>query len=481
MRVPLTGYAPDVDPTTPGIIVDCDAIVPTTQGLAAANALAATGQADLAATPTGSYATVLLDGTKRMFASTGTNIYEASGGAWLDRSRAGLYTGAQRQRFCVFGNNVLSTNRAEVIGQATSGGSFVDIAGAPKAAIIVSVNGFVMAFDTNDGAYGDRPDGWWGSGIRDQTAWTPSAATQAANGRLLESPGRILAAAALGNDVVAYKASSMYLGRYVGGSLIWQWQRIPGDIGCSGAESVVTIDSKQFFIGPSDLFVYDGTVPTSLQAPIREWFFQNLNQTYRSNIIGAVDIPRSLVYWYYPSINSTGGALDMVLTYNIRTNQWGKRALSIAVPVIYTSGQITYANIGTMFATYNDLPSIAYDSPFWLQDQTIPAVFQGAKLYSLTGTPAASWLKTGDYGDPTDYNFLKRVTPRYRTTPVTGTATNYYRDSLGDLFVTDSTAPLSRERFDFRRSARWHSIRLDHTGPAVLDGLDIDMKPVSSE
>lgn len=177
MRVPLKGYMPDVDPTTPGAIVDGDAFVPTTHGIAAAKSLAATGQAALAATPTGAYATILLDGSKRLFASTATKIYEASGGAWTDRSRAGNYSGTQRQRFCVFGNIVLAANRSEGIGQSLSGAAFTDISGAPKASILVSVNGFVMAFDTNDAVYGDRPDGWWCSGLRDQTAWTPALAT----------------------------------------------------------------------------------------------------------------------------------------------------------------------------------------------------------------------------------------------------------------------------------------------------------------
>jgi hypothetical protein len=310
-----------------------------------------------------------------MYAATATAIYEGSGGAWTDRSRVGGYSGTQRQRFCVFGNTVLNTNRSEVIGQATAGGSFADIAGAPQAAIIVSVNGFVMAFDTTDATYGDRPDGWWSSGIRDETTWTPSAATQAANGRLLDSPGRILAGAALGNDVVAYKATSMYLGSYVGPPLIWTWRRIPGDIGCAGAESVVVVDSRHFFVGPDDFFVYDGTVPQPMNAPVKEWFFSQINKSYRANIVGTVDSARSLVYWFYPSTASTTGALDSVLVYNIRTQQWGKQALSVTVPLSYTSGATTYDGLGTPYATYDDLPDIAFDSPFWLADSTVQAVF----------------------------------------------------------------------------------------------------------
>src|SRR3546814_8834787 len=41
MRLELKGFAPDADPTTPGVLTDCDAIVPTTAGLAAATSLVA--------------------------------------------------------------------------------------------------------------------------------------------------------------------------------------------------------------------------------------------------------------------------------------------------------------------------------------------------------------------------------------------------------------------------------------------------------
>lgn len=368
MRVPLLGFAPDLDPETPGILTDCDSLVPTTAGLAAAMSLAATGLPALATVPTGAYATQLLDGSKRMFASSASNIYEGSGTTWTDRSRVGGYTGAQRQRFCVFGNNVLNANRSEPIGQAVPGGAFVDIATAPKASILVPVAGFVMALDTSDATYGDRPDGWWSSGIRDQTQWTPSLATQSENGRLIDSPGKITAAAALGDLCVAYKASSMYIGRYVGPPVVWSWTRVPGDIGTPGAESVVTIGTRHFFVGPSDLYVFDGTVPQAIGADVREWFFKDLNLPYRSNIVGTVDVPRSLVYWHYPSTASATGALDSVLIYNTMTGKFGKRLLATQVPVLYISGAVSYDGLGALYATYDALPTTSYDSPFWLTD-----------------------------------------------------------------------------------------------------------------
>jgi hypothetical protein len=217
VRLELTGFAPDLDPETPGILTDCNAIIPTTQGLAAANSLVTSGLPALAGTPTAAYVAELLDGTKRTFAATNTAIYEAVGGAWVDRSRGGGYTGTERQRFCVFGNIVLDANRTQSIGAASPGGAFADIAGAPTAKIICTAAGFVMALNVNGGAFGDQPDGWWCSALRDHTNWTPSIATQCANGRLLDSPGAIRAGVPLGSDIVAYKNTSMYLGRYQGG------------------------------------------------------------------------------------------------------------------------------------------------------------------------------------------------------------------------------------------------------------------------
>lgn len=249
--------------------------------------------------------------------------------------------------------------------------------------------------------------------------------TQCAAGRLLDSPGAIRAGGALGSDIVAYKNTSMYLGRYVGAPLVWSWTRVPGDIGCSGAESLVVVGTQHFFIGPSDFYVYDGTVPrpiggatfNSTSTPVREWFFANLNATYRDQVIGVADTARDLVYWYFPSNASASGAIDTQLVYNYRSDRWGKRSISIQTALQYSSGQITYDGLGSLYSTYDDLPEIPYDSPFWLTDSAIPGVFQGNTLYSLTGTPGASFLQTGDFGDMIQYNMLKRCSPRYRVKP----------------------------------------------------------------
>lgn len=481
--VELIGFGPDLDPATAGVMVDCDNIVPSTQGMTAANAPVDAGFAALDSTCKGAYVGVLLDGTKRIVAGTNAKLYDIAGGAWTDRSQAGGYTGLAPWRFTMFGNNILAANRAQRIQQAGPAAAFADIATAPVAGIICSAAGFAMAFNVADldGGFGDQPDGWWCSALFNQASWTPSATTQAANGRIVTAPGPFTAGRELGDSVVAYKANSMHLGQYVGPPLIWSWQRIPGDIGCSGQEAVVVVGSSHFFVGPNDFYVYDGTVPRSIGAPVREWFFTNLNGLYRSNIRGGADLARDLVYWYFPSTASTG-TCDTCVVYNLRTNRWGKFTRAIEAVIQYSSGNVTFDGLGSLYATYDDLPNISYDSPFWITDNTVPGVIgTDHKLYSLTGVPGASYLVTGDMGDETGYSLLRRVTPRYRLTPAAGQGTNFYRYDLGTDPVQDQTVPQSAGRFDFLREARWHRVRFDWSGSVTLNAITPDIAGTTPE
>src|SRR3546814_958797 len=131
--------------------------------------------------------------------------------------------------------------------------------------------------------------------------------------------------------------------------------------------SDVCSSDLHYFVGPSDFYVFDGTVPRPIGGQVREWFFANLNASYRDRIMAVVDKPRDLIYWYYPSAASSG-ELDSVLIYNYRTDRWGKQARAITAALQYSSGQISYDDLGTLYSTYDDLPDIAYDSTIWLSE-----------------------------------------------------------------------------------------------------------------
>ena len=167
--IPLTGFAPDLDPTTPGVITECSNLVPTLKGMAGAATPLDAGVDALPSDCRGAAVLSLLNNSRRVFAGTQAQLLELTGTSFTDRSRAGGYTGSSenRWRFAQFGNVSLACNQTEPIQYALTT-AFADIAGAPHARIIETASGFILAFGLNDEYVGgDRPDAWACSGLYD--------------------------------------------------------------------------------------------------------------------------------------------------------------------------------------------------------------------------------------------------------------------------------------------------------------------------
>lgn len=474
MKTPALGFMPDADPTMPGVFVDCANIVPTIRGFAAGPSLVDAGSPPLADECRGSGLIIRLDNTRRFFAGTPTAIYENIANAWVDVSRSGGYTtgGENRWRFAQFGNATLATNQQDVI-QVSVAGAFEDIPTAPQARIIETVAGFVLVFATVDPINGDEPDRWWCSGLYDHMAWTPSQATQAANGRFLDSPGEIRAAKKLGNDIVAYKEKSMYLGRYVGPPVIWSWQQIPGDVGAISQESVVSIDTAHVFIGNDDFWMFDGSRPVPIGAPVRYWFFDASSPEFRYRTIGYYDRFNALVYWYFASKQSQG-ELDECLIYNTKTQKWGRATRQIQAVVEYISPGLSYDTIGDKYPTFDDIDNIAYDSPQWFaQGSSSAVVIPDGRVMLLTGEAGKSSITTGDTGDDSVYSTISRVRPRFLKTPATGNLQSYHKAVSGDPLITGPASTLHDGKFDLLWSARWHRVRMNFDGEMEMNALDL--------
>lgn len=475
---PLIGFAPDLDPTTPGVITNCSQLVPTLKGMAGAPTPIDAGIDALADECRGAAYVTRLDATRRFFAGTSDKLYELSGTAWTDVSRVGDYTaGAENKwRFAQFGNASLATNQTDKI-QVSTSGAFDDIVEAPKARIIETASGFVMAFAIDDATVGgDRSDSWWCSNLYDYSTWTPDPSNQAAFGYLLDTPGEIRAAKRFGQDIVVYKERSMYLGRYVGPPVIWAFQLISSDIGAVSQESVVDTGNAQLFISRDDFWMYDGSRPTSIGAPIREWFFNNSDSSYRYQIKAYYDKFKALVWWFYAP-NGSEGAISEAIVYNLKSNRWGHASVDIQAAIDYYTAETTWDNWPPGPATdYENMIDVAFDSPLFDSDQSTLAVF-GAdnKVATLAGSCESATLTTGDIGDDTIVSTLTSVKPRFISLPTTALLTNYTRMVQGDPFVTGSTIARNNNKFDVLATARFHRLKLETTGDFEIVGAQLDL------
>lgn len=477
------GFRPDIDPSTQGVITECENVVPVLTGMKGRPSVASTLLPALAASAVGAAVVKKLDGTSRFFAGTSTRIYEAATSSWTDRSKGGAaYSAGTFWRFAQFGNDTLAINNVDIV-QQSSTAAFSDVTGSPKASVIAAAAGFVMLGATNEGTYGDQTDRWWCSSYQDATsasAFTPSVTTQCTTGRLVDAPGPILGMVALGSRFVAYKARSMFLGTYVGAPSVWSWEQVPGEIGCSSQEAVISIQTAHYFIGESNFYKYDGTLPIPIGDDIKKYFFRNLNKAYKSIIRSLHIEEESQIWFFYPSgISTTNNA---AIVYNYVTEQWGACTISVECPVDYLSGAITWDGMGTLYSTWDDLPLISYDSPFWLQSTRLPAIFNTSHvMQALTGVSAGGSLTTGDIGTDSTYSTMTRARPRFVSAPTSGTMVNYYRNETGSALTQGDTATMTSGKFDVLRSARWHRLKYTFVGDFEISGHEVTLAKDGTE
>ena len=481
--IPFVGFAPDLTPETPGIFLDCQNILPAVGKFIAAPSPVDCSLGAVESSAKGLSINRKLDGTIRVLCGVAAKLYEQSGGAWVNVSKVGGYSlGAEaRWRFAQFGNVSLAVAKSDTL-QASTSGAFADASGtAPKAEVVEVVNNQVFLFNIDGMGFGDSAERWACSAVGSYTDFTPSVDTGCVSGQFLDSPGGITGARKLGDIIVAYKARAVYIGQYVGAPAWWNWTRVPGDIGAPVHESVVNTGTAHLFIGPDDFYMFDGTRPQALNSPVRNWFFDKIDQSYTQRIAGTFDRISQRAYWWFPS-KSSSGDLDMCVVYNVKTGQWGRMDLTVECVGDYVSAGITIDGMATLSATIDGLPDIPFDSPFWSAGSSVLSVFQADhKCYQISGTPGESSIQTGHYGDNVQFSTISRIRPRFLKTPTSSTLNYAYSNDGADSFVNGSTSTYTNGWYDLLWSAKWHKVSVTFNGAMEISGFDFVISQDGSE
>lgn len=478
------GYYPDADEATPGLIVDGENIIPSNAGYRSAYAPINASSGALTATCVGAISIVDLGGNVINYAGTATQLYKEDSDHWTGVTRAGAdYTAGSSWSFAQYGNYTYAANDSAAM-QKSTGGAFSDVSGAPVSKILVVAQNQVIAFNTTDATFGDSPNRWWCSALGDPDSWVPSIATQAASGQLVDTYGQIVAAERLGERVVAYKEQSMYMGTYIGPPSVWQWPLASDEIGCVGQRAVTAVDNIHFFMGTDDFYLFAGTYPQGIGGDMREYFFQEeINRGHSSKSIAVYNKDHGLVYFFYVSANS-GGDIDRYVAYHIQSKKWSPPTdLTITMAFEYVPPAITYDALGSYYATYDDLPAIPYNSNFWLATSAKTGIFGTDKRLKKLSEPASSMSITSwSIGDDQQYSFLKRVRPRFKKYPSSGTLINSYQEDHGDSWTSSTdTVSLVNGKFDFERESRWHQVKMTMTGETEITGIDLSLIRAGSE
>lgn len=472
-NIPIAAWAPDADPTIPGVLTEVSNLVPTARGYApefsleAANDFAATFPAEVLSAQTLRF----VDGSSQPFVGTGSNLYfvYAGGTGFQLRSRATpAYATASQQypwRFATF-----STVSAPTVALAVQYGNtlqattaftstnFADVSGAPSANTIAVNRNFVVLGNFNDGA--QKSNGWICSALEDYTDWTPDIATQCAEGLLTATPGEIVRLIAFRDYIIAFKGTSMYRGTYVGAAQnTWSWPVVSTRVGLVSHDAVCEVAGVLYWLAFDGFYRWDGGAIQRIASAPFEWLF---NQTsgvgFLSLFVQCIyDPTRQVVRWAFVVPTS---ADRMCLSYHIATDRWGLSYLPMqgmfTLPYV---GVPTVTGSTTTIATVNDAPGYISRLDNSIQVQT--------------GTPGASSFTTGDIGDDDTVFDLSRMRVRYLIAPSASTATHSTRMNLGDDLDVVRTADRSDGKYDLHDASRWHRVKFDQSGRYEVAGIRV--------
>ena len=336
-------YAPDLDQSwdiNPGVLNLVNNYVPTKRGTWVNYANGPTqNMADPGTWAIGTYGTPITgyifkavaggSASARMFvcsAKTHFRILElTSAGVVTDRSKGAVdYSACTNWTMTAAGNAIIAANGVDKL-QVSTGGAFADMAGGePTGAQCLAANlGFILAGNMGDGT---NADAWGCSALGNYASWTPSLATQAANGRLLDTPGPIRAMVSLRDAVIAYKDDSIYVGNYIGDTVngvIWGWQVISDKIGCSSPHGVAVLNNVHYFLHKTGVYAFDGTQVSNIGNGVqRETLRRVADVSALAFAQSGVDEQEGVVYFGFP-LGPTGTEVQFTLMLNVNTGRWG--------------------------------------------------------------------------------------------------------------------------------------------------------------
>lgn len=241
---------------------------------------------------------------------------------------------------------------------------------------------------------------------------------------LSETSGVIVDGLPLGDTFIIYKTDAMYAMTYIGGQYIWQFRRLPGEVGALAPGCVCNVPSGHMVLTVGDVVVHSGIGPESiLTNRMREWLFDAMDEQNASRSFLVSNPALNEAWICFPERGQE--VCTKALIWNWADNTFAIRQLN---GVTYgTSGQYEYSSTEPW---QDDAQSWADDSTFWSQSD-IPATRSRFLLAStapaLLGTDVGSDFngaaftarmeRTGLHFDAPDrVKLLRSISPRINGT-----------------------------------------------------------------
>ncbi len=420
--------------------------------------------------------------------STNTDVTRTSGGDY-----ATSLTGTGNWVGSIFNGLPLITNGVDEPQIWSTGTSkFIDLANAPLCKSIRPYGNYAIALNTTESGtnYPNRVK-WSDATTSLPTTWAAAATNDAGQNEIGDEGDIIIDGTSLAKSFIIYKEKSTWLMNYIGGNLVFSFQKLFNDTGVLSRNCVVEFDSRHFVVTEGDLIVHNGVSKESIATgTVKRTLFDDLDSTNYKNIFTLHNKQKTEIWVCYPSVGST--YCDKALIWNYKTKAFSFRdlpnILHIATGIVNPgasstvwSGQsqswIAYSTT-TSWGERNYNPA---ETSILMAGTTDTKFYRADNGFDFAGSNFTMTLERKGLtldGNTNTVKSVRKVTPR-------AAGTGSVNISIGSAMSPNATYtytasqsfnPNSQNKVDARSTGKYIAIKFQHTSATTfeLNGYDLE-------
>lgn len=375
------------------------------------------------------------------FAGDETKLYKYLQNTFTDVSGGTTFnTGSENDwQFSQFGNYVVASNGSNTpqVWELDNATAFANLGGSPPTFWHSAV---VRNFLVTGWQPSHRNRIQW-SAIGDHTGWT--SGTNQSDFETIYDTAEITGIVG-GEFGIIFGLKKIFQLNFVGGSSIFQIRTIEQERGCIAHGSICTVGNTTYFLSQDGFASTDGETTKLIgENRIDDFFDDNLDQSNILRITSGHDPLNKLIFWSYPSTNSTNGNPDRILCYNYSADRWSYIDLATQfVGSAFTTGTTLELldNISTNVDTgFTD----SFDSRIWQGGTLFFSAFNSSNYFAtFSGNTLEAQISVGEqeYADG-KRTFVSSINPVVDVQPVVKSGTisiaSNTVNGVGTAFTTE--------------------------------------------
>lgn len=372
------------------------------------------------ARPQGGFAGKESDSTVFVVLGDTTKLYQLSGVNLTDVSRlaGGAYACAADDmwNFVQFDTRVIAVNIADDIQSInvdteTDFTKHVTSTLEPKAKYIAIIGEFPVIAYTKESSVSYPKRVRWPS-INNSKDFDESATNQSDHQDLLDG-GVITGIVGYKKYGVVITEDSLHRMDYVGGAIIFDFEKIEGSKGSQIPSSITASGRDVFYYSPEGFFRFNGmeSVPIGTEK-IDTFFKDDLDFNYRHRIRSASDPERKLYIIAYPGAGNVSGRPNKILIYRWDINRWSYAETTVELLFRSFSQGFTLEQLDNISASLDGLDA-SLDSSAYAGGRLMLAGCDGDfKVGTFSGAALDAIIDTAEiYPMPGFFTYIDSVIP----------------------------------------------------------------------